>query len=119
VALLVSYLREPEAVLAECYRVLKPGGILVMSNLVPEARLGRLFFKSIPDILRRPFVFLPMSLKLLAYGRRFKLYARSGRFRFFTEGETLQLVTDAGFSPSRISISRSFADQAILAKAVK
>jgi hypothetical protein len=29
------------------------------------------------------------------------------------------LVTDAGFSPSRISISRSFADQAILAKAVK
>ena len=114
-SLLLSYLDGPERVVAEVFRILRPGGRFVMSNPVPDARFARIFWKSGWNAVR----YLFYAVQLLNYARKIKQLERRGVFHFFTHQETVDLLVGAEFEESQIGISLTYADTSFLARAVK
>lgn len=63
----LEHLREPREVLAKCYRLLKPGGILVLNSPCIDSWLVRLSLKNYPslDLPRHLYHHTPQSAGLL------------------------------------------------------
>lgn len=63
----LEHLREPREVLAKCYRLLKPGGILVLNSPCIDSWLARLSLKNFPhlDLPRHLYHHTPQSAGLL------------------------------------------------------
>jgi ubiquinone/menaquinone biosynthesis C-methylase UbiE len=70
--------------LAELYRVLKPGGRLVFSVNVPAPRFWRILWKSLRTAFRisKPGKSLLNGLRMQGYGHWLRQQARRGRFHF-------------------------------------
>ncbi|MFP6639448.1 MAG: methyltransferase domain-containing protein, partial [Myxococcota bacterium] len=49
-SLLLSYLEYPEAVLTEIHRILRPGGLMVISSLCRDADISRLYFEAYAEL---------------------------------------------------------------------
>ena len=98
--------------LAELFRVLKPGGRLVFSVNVPKVRFWPIFWKSLRLIPRisKPAKTLINSLRMLAFGRWLQREARRGRFHYFSIGEIEDRLRQAGFQEFRFC--HSYAKQA-------
>lgn len=73
-----------DRLLAEIYRVLKPGGRLVFSVNVPEPSWAKVALLSLSGVLRapRPGRHLKNAFRMLRYGRWLKQEARRGRFHY-------------------------------------
>ncbi len=50
-SLLISYLHNPDFALAECYRMLRPGGTLVVSSMKPDSDISTIFTSFIQKVL--------------------------------------------------------------------
>ncbi len=117
-SLLLSYLDYPVLVLRDMYRILKPGGRLVISSLCRDADISRLYHdtyaevqiggrvshlpelggKSLPDLARN---FLNDAAKILEL-------EETGAFQLWDPDELVELVARAGFG--RIETQRAFGD---------
>ena len=108
-----------DRVLAEVYRVLKPGGRFVFSVNVPEPSWLRVGVRSVGGVFQtsRPLHFLKKSLRLMRYGRWLKLEARKGRFHYLTHQQISAKLQALGYQ--EISHRLSYVDQAYLFKAIK
>lgn len=118
-SLFVSYIEAAvgrQSVLAEVFRVLRPGGRLIMSNPKPHAEFSRVLWKSGWTAIRH-FIY---AIQLLRYAFRFKRYDRQDKFHFLSRSETVELLTGSGFEldPSS-AISASLADTVYLSVARK
>lgn len=114
-SLFLSYLPNPEEVLAQIFRVLRPTGRLVMSNPVPKPRFDRVFWQSGWTAFRH----LPSAVQLLKYAGEIQRFGEIGLFRFFDYEETRDLLLHAGFDEASITIVVAFADTVFLSTAMK
>jgi SAM-dependent methyltransferase len=99
-----------DRLLAEVYRVLRPGGTFVFSVNVPEPAWGRVALFGIPGFFRapRPLKFVKNALRMLRYGSWLKREARRGRFHYLPRATVMAKLDAAGFAgiEGRLSFAR-------------
>ncbi|MGI9610600.1 MAG: class I SAM-dependent methyltransferase, partial [Acidimicrobiia bacterium] len=127
--LVVSYLREPVEFLVEINRILKPGGILSISGLRPDADVSKLFVEGMDElrsgvILDRFGVEAENRLQhdaseFLNEAARVLDFEEQGLFTFWDDETFSRNLRAAGFRV--LELSRAFGDppQALVASAVK
>jgi len=103
-----------DRLLAEVFRILKPGGRFVFSVNVPNPAWGRVAWKSLAAARKssKPLRYLKKSWRMLRYGAWLKKEARKGRFHYLTADVIAAKLAAAGF----ISIEHrlSYVDQAYI-----
>ncbi len=103
-SLFISYLHNPDDALAECYRMLKPGGILLVSSMKPDSDISMMFTNYIRKTLT-PNCSEDDGMENGVSGARAMLneaaslfeLEEDGFFRFYTLEELKDLLADAGF----------------------
>ncbi len=99
--------------LAELFRVLKPGGKLVVSVNVPEPRWGKILWLSLGRLrVSKPLRQLMNGVRMWWVGRWLSREARRGRFHYLPQGEIQRRLTALGFGDFDCRLS--YADQAYL-----
>ncbi|MBL8793971.1 MAG: methyltransferase domain-containing protein [Planctomycetia bacterium] len=103
-----------ERVLAEVWRVLKPGGQFAFSVNIPEPSWVKVAALSVFGFFaaRRPVRYLQKAYAMWRYGGWLKVQARQGRFHYLPRPLVVQKLLAAGFV--QIERRRSFAGQAYL-----
>ncbi len=128
-SLMLSYVRDPKALLEALLLVLRPGGKLVLSSMRRDADISRIYVNSIaelpPDRRRSHFgkssaedfeelqrVFLNDAAKLMQL-------EEDGQFQFYDEQELADMIRSVGFTS--VSTERAFGDppQAVIVSAIR
>lgn len=128
-SLLLSYLDHPEDCLYEAWRVLRPGGRLVVSSLVVDADTSKLYLELIARLEAMRDDEVPPGQtrdSLLASARRFvdraaELFRieEEGLFRFYDGDALRRLVLERGFVDARVEPSFGEPPQAAIVSCVK
>ncbi len=114
-SLVLSYLKRPEALLRELYRVLKPGGTFVTSSMKPHCDFSVIYRDSLTQQVTPSEI--EAGRDLLRAAGKIKLKEEVGRYAFFSPTELSGLVIEAGFNLRETQ--QSLGDQAVVVKAVK
>lgn len=108
-----------DRVLAEVYRVLRPGGRFVFSVNVPEPSWGKVALQSLLGafVAHKPLRYLQKAWAMWSYGGWLKREARRGRFHYLPGQVITEKLAAVGFTS--IERRRSFARQAYLFRCAK
>jgi len=114
-SLVVSYLKAPERLLAELYRLLRPGGVLVLSSMKPYCDLSSLY---------RDYIVHEADTKDFEWARgmlhaagQLKLKEEKGTYTFFLAQELEDLARRAGFHSAEAH--SAFGNQTNVVRVVK
>lgn len=121
-SLLLSYLQYPADCLAECRRILKPGGRLVVSSMKPDADTSIIYREFIDTLdATRDDQLSGMREELIAAARgllnkaaELVRHEKEGLFCFFSTEQLSSLVRRAGFTHVRIRYAYGSPPQAIV-----
>jgi ubiquinone/menaquinone biosynthesis C-methylase UbiE len=124
---LISYLREPLALLAEARRLLRPGGRIVLSSLRRDADSSRLYSEGRAELhpgrMKELFTEIQES-EFEELQRRFindnsKIFnlEEDGHFRFWDAEELCALVQDAGLVVENTTTAFGIPPQAVIVAA--
>ncbi len=114
-SLVLSYLKEPLNLMQEFYRVLKPGGVAVVSSMKPGCDMTVLYHDYVTQDVGGEGE-QDASILLSAAGR-IKLKKDTGVYQFFDVEELEHLAAQVGFMETRSC--RSFGHQANVIRIVK
>lgn len=122
-------LENPEKVISEFYRILKPGGVLVVTNPKPENR-GKVLLqeqiKSLKELtpiskkLYHIFLFFlltPVSFVIIIMNKIISDRAKKGKYHFLDKKELEAIYQKPGFR--NIRISSTYANQNLLVRGEK
>ena len=123
-SLLLSYLERPDLVLAEVYRLLRPGGRLVVSSLCTDADISRLYVESLAEFqvgaagadlpeLRRVGLDR-VARNFLNDAARILDLEEAGAFHFWEPDELAGIVARAGFGQIETRRSLGTPPQAVV-----
>ncbi len=115
-SLVLSYLQEPLELMREFHRVLKPGGVAVVSSMKPGCDMTVLYHDYVvkDDPSERKD---REANSLLSAAGKIKLKKDTGVYHFFSEEELECLALGSGFTDIRSC--RSFGNQANVVRIVK
>lgn len=114
-SLVLSYLRHPDGLVRELHRVLRPGGVLVVSSMKPNCDLSIIYRDSImANVSAEDIV---AARELLRAAGKIKLKEEIGFYTFYSQAELAELVTGAGFHVAESHLS--LGAQAVVIKAGK
>ncbi len=88
-----------DSLLAEIFRVLRPGGMFVFSVNVPEPAWGAVALRSLQGVFRakRPLRYVQKALRMMRYGFWLTREARRGRFHYLPLPEIVTRLRATGF----------------------
>jgi ubiquinone/menaquinone biosynthesis C-methylase UbiE len=128
-SLVVSYVKNTSQLLSEIYRVLRPGGILVLSSPKRDADLSTIYRETMADLAPNDLKSMVGADQRLSFdevqrsylneGARLVDLEELGQFRFRDQGELRELVNDAGFSQIASHLSLGSPPQAVIVYATK
>jgi SAM-dependent methyltransferase/pimeloyl-ACP methyl ester carboxylesterase len=108
--LVISYLQDPATLLKELWRVLRPGGRIVISSLKPNADLSEIY-RNFLSLAENPAE-IEEGRQLLNNAGMIKLKESAGIYHFYCEKELRDIARKVGFP--RAKTFRSFGNQANL-----
>lgn len=114
-SLLISYLKQPEYLLDELYRILKPDGKIILSSMKPFCDLS-VIYKDVVEEARGEQT-LQSARDLLSAAGAIKLKEEEGIYKFYDQRELMDIASSAGFLDPQSF--RSFGNQANLVFAHK
>jgi ubiquinone/menaquinone biosynthesis C-methylase UbiE/pimeloyl-ACP methyl ester carboxylesterase len=127
-SLFISYLRSPDYALAECHRILKPGGILVVSSMKPDSDISTIFTNYIRKVLTPNCAEetekdgeggASAARAMLNEAAGLFELEEDGFFKFYTSEELTTLLVGAGFAEIKVIPSMGNPAQANVAVARK
>jgi ubiquinone/menaquinone biosynthesis C-methylase UbiE len=103
-SIVLPYLYDPESVVREVYRILAPGGVIVLSSPKPNFDSSKSYMEEAMFIAQRTDIDEHQKDRLLASLRELAAFvahvlelADEGRFRFFTPDDLSSLMEQTGF----------------------
>jgi SAM-dependent methyltransferase/alpha/beta superfamily hydrolase len=114
-SLLISYLTDPPQLVAELYRVLRPGGAIVMSSMKPFCDLSQIYKEFVVE--EKPEDDIERARNLISAAGAIRTKEEQGHYTFYSREELVALMDMAGFRGAQAF--RSFGDQANLVSAHK
>jgi SAM-dependent methyltransferase len=108
-----------DRVLAEVYRLLKPGGVLVFSVNVPDPAWSKVAWHSLSATFRKtqPIRYLKNAWRMWSYGNWLTRESRRGRFHYLPLETIVEKLLTAGFIA--VEDRLSYAGQAYLVRCRK
>lgn len=127
-SLVVSYVEDPVALAGECARILRPGGRIVLSSLVPDADISKVFEDGIDELSEVDVAEVygdavaardagELSREFLNRGARILELEEQGRFRFWTGDALADLLESCGFGELQIVEGFGNPPQAVIVSA--
>ena len=126
-SLLIGYLEKPDAFLSEIHRILKPNGRLVISTVMRDADLSKIYVESLAELPRERLVELfgasagedveRVRQDFLNDAARIIDLEEFGIFRFWDPPEFSKMVARAGFSNIRMERAFGSPPQAVVLQA--
>lgn len=124
-SLFISYLFNPEYAIEELWRILAPGGRLVISSMRPDSDISTIFTEYVSD-LGTPTTGAGDSAQALEYAREMLNEAaglfeleEDGYFRFYSADELAALLLRAGFQVVQRESALGNPPQAVIVVGVK
>jgi len=114
-SLVISYVEAPIFTIKELFRILKPGGRMVVTSLKPYPDLSQLYRNFLKHTKNEKEV--EEARKLLSSAGKIKQKESGGYYQFFSSEELSAIMAKAG--ANNIKIYRSFGNQANIAVASK
>ncbi|MBN2551337.1 MAG: PilZ domain-containing protein [Spirochaetales bacterium] len=127
-SLLLSYLFNGEYLLSECYRALKPGGLLLVSSMKPDSDLSTIFTEYIHEVetsAKRSFQYgemhtsLTQARSMLNEAANLFELEEDGYFHFYSADELAELFEKYGFENVTTDLSLGRPSQAVIITGTK
>jgi len=127
-SLFISYLHNPDYALAECHRMLRPGGTLVVSSMKPDSDISTIFTNYIRKVMtpncpeegeKDDEGGASAARAMLNEAAGLFELEEDGFFKFYTSDELTRLLSGAGFVEIKVLPSMGNPAQANVAVARK
>jgi ubiquinone/menaquinone biosynthesis C-methylase UbiE len=125
-SLVLPYLYDPKSIINEFYRMLAPGGKIVLSSLKPNFDASKSYIAEAAQISQRTDLTALEKERLLVSLREFSSFLATlielednGRFKFFTAHELKELMNEAGYIKIHVKESLGNPPTAIIISAEK
>lgn len=119
VSIVLSYLSHPEDLLSEIWRVLRPGGRLVLSSMKRDADTSQLFMRLLDSIPPERADLRDAARDFLGEASSLFRLEEEGLFRFYDAEELVDIVSAAGFEQSRTVAAFGEPGQAVVVRCQK
>ncbi|TVR05552.1 MAG: methyltransferase domain-containing protein [Spirochaetaceae bacterium] len=120
-SLFISYLFDPRAALSDFFRVIRPGGRLVISSMRPDSDISTIFTDYVSEVQHgfQESSSLRDAREMLNEAAGLFELEEEGFFRFYDEHELAELVSSVGFAVTHAERAMGDPSQAVIVCAEK